>query len=186
MQLANIRYWSSMADKNLIPRAPMLRVVKKMSHEVCQKRNIKPVRYRKEAADVLHDAAEHYMTQMFEGVGILAAHAGRVTADHRDVRCLHHVLYSQGAPNCYLELMGLSSNSDADVMMPQSRAQSGSRRAPNAVEQDPREGILVDEDLFGQEDARVKELKRTVAMEKREAATRAKRRTAMKEAEKNK
>uniref|UniRef100_A0AC35U1D7 Histone domain-containing protein n=1 Tax=Rhabditophanes sp. KR3021 TaxID=114890 RepID=A0AC35U1D7_9BILA len=67
---------------HLIPKAPFYRVVKSMIHKsgerIC-------MRITRDAMEVLHEAAEVYLINMFEDANLLAVHSKRVTVMDRDI-----------------------------------------------------------------------------------------------------
>ena len=116
----------------------MLRVVKDVSNKVCVDRELgHNVRFRTETASVIHNAAEQFLTNQFEGAVIAARHAGRVTVDDRDIRVVHEILLSQGMPNLFEELNRFQ------------RMRLGPSRNKVTLPHDPPEqGSLVENDLW--------------------------------------
>ncbi|CAD5219923.1 unnamed protein product [Bursaphelenchus xylophilus] len=66
---------------SFIPRAAFFRLVKSIATEFSA-----DLKYKVEAIMCLQEAAEAYLTQVFEDTNLLAMHAGRVTIMARDMK----------------------------------------------------------------------------------------------------
>lgn len=63
--LREIRKYQS-ETKLLVPRLPFARVVKEICQMIAEERDMGAIRWRAEALDALQEAAEMYLTQLFE------------------------------------------------------------------------------------------------------------------------
>ena len=93
----------------MIPRAPLVRLVRKVYDEQCEKQRQlgRRLRFTPECVSALQCAVEHFLASLFESASIAARHAQRVTVDDRDMRVVHEILESQGMQNFFKEMNAL-------------------------------------------------------------------------------
>jgi len=70
-----------MSTKHLVPLAPFARLIKKMVHD-----NNGSLRMTRQAVQALQEAAEGYLTGLFEDCAMCATHAKRATCFPSDMR----------------------------------------------------------------------------------------------------
>eukprot|EP00483_Globobulimina_turgida_P012576 UN12599 len=83
--IREIRKYQASGDK-LIPKLPFSRLVK----EVCRKYR-HDLRWRANAIEALHYAAEAYIVQIFEDAYLCTIHAKRVTIYPRDIQLARRI-----------------------------------------------------------------------------------------------
>lgn len=83
--LREIRKFQKSTDV-LIKKLPFQRLVKETAQD------LKPgLRFQSTAVEALQQAAEAYLTELFEEVNLCALHAGRVTIMLRDIRLARRI-----------------------------------------------------------------------------------------------
>ncbi|CAJ0590916.1 unnamed protein product [Cylicocyclus nassatus] len=75
----------------LIPRISFQRVVREIADKICKKRQIDECRWQSNALLALQEAAEVYLTCMFEDTNLAAIHARRVTIMPRDIQLVRRL-----------------------------------------------------------------------------------------------
>ncbi|ETN77887.1 core histone H2A/H2B/H3/H4 [Necator americanus] len=75
----------------LIPRLSFQRVVRDIANKICLKRNLDDVRWQSNALLALQEAAEVYLTCMFEDTNLVAIHARRVTIMPKDIHLVRRL-----------------------------------------------------------------------------------------------
>jgi len=75
----------------LIPRLPFGRVVREIATAEASKRGIQGLRFQTNALSAMQEAAEMYLTQLFEDCILLAVHARRVTVMNKDMRLARRI-----------------------------------------------------------------------------------------------
>ncbi|EPB70245.1 core histone H2A/H2B/H3/H4 [Ancylostoma ceylanicum] len=75
----------------LIPRLSFQRVVRDITNKICAKRVIDDLRWQSNALLALQEAAEVYLTCMFEDSNLAAIHARRVTIMPKDMHLVRRL-----------------------------------------------------------------------------------------------
>ena len=71
--------------QQLISKAPFLRLVKQVSDEITEEKFGKSFKWRSEAVDVIQDASESFLVELFEKMNVCASHAKRITIKPNDL-----------------------------------------------------------------------------------------------------
>jgi len=71
----------------LIPHAPILRLIREIVHNLTHKE----YRFKMDALLAMQEAAEVYLTNLFEDSNLAAIHAGRVTVMPKDMKLVRHI-----------------------------------------------------------------------------------------------
>ncbi|KIH45993.1 core histone H2A/H2B/H3/H4 [Ancylostoma duodenale] len=75
----------------LIPRLSFQRVVREITNKICAKREIDDLRWQSNGLLALQEAAEVYLTCMFEDSNLAAIHARRVTIMPKDMHLVRRL-----------------------------------------------------------------------------------------------
>ncbi|KHJ93151.1 core histone H2A/H2B/H3/H4 [Oesophagostomum dentatum] len=75
----------------LIPRIAFQRVVREIANKIAKKRDIAECRWQANALLALQEAAEVYLTCMFEDTNLAAIHARRVTIMPKDIHLVRRL-----------------------------------------------------------------------------------------------
>ena len=71
--------------QQLIPKASFLRLVKQISDEITEEQFGQSFKWRSEAVDVIQDASESFLVELFEKMNLCASHAKRITIKPNDL-----------------------------------------------------------------------------------------------------
>ena len=82
LALREIRKYQKSTDL-LIKRAPFIRLVKEILHK---KLNKAEIRMQRIAVEALQEAAEYYITNLFDDANLCALHAKRITLQPKDIQ----------------------------------------------------------------------------------------------------
>ena len=72
--------------QQLIPKASFLRLVKQISDEITEEQFGQSFKWRSEAVDVIQDASESFLVELFEDMNVCAGHAKRITIKPTDMQ----------------------------------------------------------------------------------------------------
>ena len=75
----------------LIRRAPLLRLIKDLATEMTNGSFPQGIKFQKGAIDAIHNAAEDYLTHLYEDTNLEAIHAGRITIYAKDMQLARRI-----------------------------------------------------------------------------------------------
>jgi histone H3 len=83
--------------ENIIPKAPMMRLVREVTNEVSCDLNLHiNFRFQRSAFAAIHEAAEAYLVKLMEHTNLSAIHAKRVTIMPRDIMLARRIRGESG------------------------------------------------------------------------------------------
>jgi len=88
--LMEIRKYQKTTDL-LIPCLPFGRVCREVAMDIQKRIGVTDLRFQRNALRCLQEAAEAYLTQLFEDTVLLACHANRVTVMNKDMRLARRI-----------------------------------------------------------------------------------------------
>jgi len=75
----------------LIPCLPFGRVCREIALDIQKRTGVTDLRFQRNALRCLQEAAETYLSQLFEDTVLLACHANRVTIMNKDMRLARRI-----------------------------------------------------------------------------------------------
>jgi len=88
--LREIRHYQRSTER-LIPNLALQRLVRQIAQDLFTRPGADPMRWKGSALQAIHEAAEAYLTELFDSTNLCAIHAKRVTITPHDIQLARRI-----------------------------------------------------------------------------------------------